>query len=38
MIWLGKKGERTEISYAELDSLTNQFANVLAGLGVNAGV
>jgi acetyl-CoA synthetase len=37
MIWLGKKGERTEISYAELDSLTNQFANVLAGLGVNAG-
>ena len=37
IIWLGKKGERVEISYAELDSLTNQFANVLAALGVEAG-
>jgi len=37
MVWLGKQGERTEISYAELDSLSNQFANVLEGLGVEAG-
>jgi len=37
IIWLGKKGGRLEITYAELDSLTNQFANVLAELGVEAG-
>jgi acetyl-CoA synthetase len=37
IIWLGKKGERTQISYAELDSLSARFANVLAGLGVDAG-
>jgi len=37
IIWLGKKGGRTEISYAELDSLSNEFANVLAGLGVRPG-
>ncbi|MGB5702569.1 MAG: acetate--CoA ligase [Polyangiales bacterium] len=37
LIWLGKRGERSEISYAKLDSLTDQFANVLTGLGVNPG-
>ena len=37
IIWLGKKGGRTEISYAELDSLSDRFANVLAGLGVHPG-
>ena len=37
IIWLGKKGERVEISYAELDSLSNKFANVLANLGVEPG-
>ena len=35
--WLGKKGRRVEITYAELDLLTNRFANVLAKLGVEAG-
>jgi acetyl-CoA synthetase len=37
IIWLGKGGERTEMSYAELDSLSNRFANLLAGLGVESG-
>ena len=37
IIWLGKKGERQELSYAELDSRSNQFANVLTALGVEAG-
>ncbi|MFZ1862745.1 MAG: acetate--CoA ligase [Polyangiales bacterium] len=37
IIWLGKKGERTEITYAELDARSNQFANVLAALGIEPG-
>ena len=37
MVWLGKKGERREISYAELDALSNRFANVLDRLGVKRG-
>jgi acetyl-CoA synthetase len=37
MIWLGKKGERVKITYAELDGLTNRLANVLGSLGVEAG-
>ncbi len=37
MIWLDKRGERVEITYAELERRTNQFANVLAELGVQAG-
>ncbi|RPI77612.1 MAG: acetate--CoA ligase, partial [Planctomycetaceae bacterium] len=35
--WLGKAGSSRDISYAELARLTNRFANVLQGLGVNAG-
>jgi acetyl-CoA synthetase len=35
--WLGKKGERRDISYAELSSESSRFANVLASLGVGAG-
>ena len=37
IIWLGKKGQRKETTYTELDGLTNEFANVLANLGVEAG-
>ncbi|MBW2214469.1 MAG: acetate--CoA ligase [Deltaproteobacteria bacterium] len=37
IIWLGKKGGRVQITYAEVDSLTNQFAQVLAKLGIEAG-
>ena len=37
IIWRGKAGERREITYAELDSLSSRFANVLAALGVQAG-
>jgi acetyl-CoA synthetase len=37
IIWLGKKGERVEITYSALDALSNQFANVLARLGVEPG-
>jgi acetyl-CoA synthetase len=35
--WLGKTGERRELSYAELARASNRFANALAGLGVRAG-
>jgi hypothetical protein len=35
--WLGKKGERIELTYSTLDSLSNQFANLLAELGVEPG-
>ena len=37
IIWLGKKGERIEITYAELDAQSNRFAHVLAALGVGPG-
>ena len=37
IVWLGKKGERREIRYGELDALSNRFANVLDGLGVKRG-
>jgi acetyl-CoA synthetase len=34
---VGRQGEVRDVSYAELDRLTNRFANVLAGLGVQPG-
>jgi acetyl-CoA synthetase len=35
--WLGKTGERRELSYTELAQATNRFANALTGLGVQPG-
>jgi acetyl-CoA synthetase len=35
--WLGKSGERRDITYRELRLLTNRFANVLRSLGVGKG-
>jgi len=35
--WLGKEGEVRDYSYADLQRLTNRFANVLRGLGVGRG-
>ena len=35
--WLGKSGQTRDYTYAQLAELTNRFANVLAGLGVNRG-
>ncbi|MGE0227740.1 MAG: acetate--CoA ligase [Dehalococcoidia bacterium] len=35
--WRGRRGDRREISYRDLSRLSNRFANVLAGLGVEAG-
>ncbi|HRC62581.1 MAG TPA: AMP-binding protein, partial [Dehalococcoidia bacterium] len=35
--WRGRRGERRDISYGELGRLSNQFANVLASLGVAPG-
>jgi acetyl-CoA synthetase len=35
--WLGKRGERRDFDYAELDRLSNRFANVLQNLGVQKG-
>ena len=35
--WLGKTGERRELSYAELARITNRFANALTSLGVQPG-
>jgi acetyl-CoA synthetase len=35
--WLGKAGERRDISYAELLALSNRFANLLGDLGVGKG-
>lgn len=32
--WLGKSGERRELSYGDLAEATNRFANTLAALGV----
>jgi acetyl-CoA synthetase len=34
---LGRGAEVRDVTYAELEGLTNRFANVLAGLGVRAG-
>jgi acetyl-CoA synthetase len=35
--WLGKEGERRDITYGELAQLTSRFANVLARLGIGPG-
>ncbi|PWJ19253.1 acetate--CoA ligase [Jannaschia seohaensis] len=35
--WLGKSGERRDLSYAELTAQANRFANVLASHGLAAG-
>jgi acetyl-CoA synthetase len=35
--WLGKAGERRDITYRELSDATNRFANVLRGLDVAEG-
>jgi acetyl-CoA synthetase len=35
--WLGRRGERREITYRELMAGSNRFANVLRGLGVGPG-
>lgn len=35
--WLGRSGERREITYGRLRALTNRFANGLRGLGVGKG-
>ena len=35
--WLGKTGERKDITYGELDTATNRFANVLRRLGIGRG-
>jgi acetyl-CoA synthetase len=35
--WLGKSGERRDVSYRELRALTNSFANALRGLGIGKG-
>ena len=35
--WLGKNSEIEDCTYSQLKTLTNRFANVLQGLGVNKG-
>jgi acetyl-CoA synthetase len=35
--WLGRNGEVADVTYEELKERTDRFANVLAGLGVEAG-
>jgi acetyl-CoA synthetase len=35
--WIGKAGDRIDMSYAELARATNRFANALEGLGLQAG-
>jgi acetyl-CoA synthetase len=37
IIWLGKSGARTELTYGALEERTNRFARVLEHLGVRAG-
>jgi acetyl-CoA synthetase len=35
--WIGRSGQRRELSYRALHAATNRFANLLRGLGVAAG-
>ena len=35
--WLGRRGERRDLTYRQLRDLTNRFANVLGSLGVGKG-
>jgi acetyl-CoA synthetase len=35
--WLGKRGEREDLTYGDLRERTSRFANALRGLGVGAG-
>ncbi len=35
--WLGKRGDRRDLTFAELSALSGKFANVLQGLGVGKG-
>jgi len=35
--WIGKAGDRRDLTYADLRTETNRFANALAGLGVQPG-
>jgi len=35
--WIGKSGDRRELTYRDLADATNRFANVLGGLGVSQG-
>jgi acetyl-CoA synthetase len=35
--WLGKKGEIQDYTYADLQALSNRFANVLKSLGIGKG-
>jgi acetyl-CoA synthetase len=35
--WIGREGDVTDFTYAELDAASNRFANVLRGLGIDRG-
>jgi acetyl-CoA synthetase len=35
--WLGRRGERRDLTYGDLRRETNRFANVLRGLGIGPG-
>ncbi|PHP65992.1 acetate--CoA ligase [Zhengella mangrovi] len=37
MRWIDRAGQRSDISYGELDRRTSRFANVLRGLGIGRG-
>jgi len=37
LYWEGKDGQSEEYSFSDLYRLTNRFANVLKGLGINKG-